>query len=138
MFAPKQSQNPSQQPQNSPQQVYASLLYLGDSSRLTSHMLTVCVASLYLQMEVAVLVSRILMTKVIQRIDNTPQQSRNPLQQPRNPPQQLCASLQFSESFPADLSHFSGVLCSPKQASCSPDFDGEIHATDEKCTKAAS
>jgi hypothetical protein len=63
-------------------------------------------------MELAVRTARNLMAKVIQLIDNTPQQSDNPSQQPRNPPQQIYA-FQFNRrqllrtnrnSFAADFS----------------------------------
>jgi hypothetical protein len=64
-------------------------------------------------MKFAVLAARFLMAKIIQLIDNTPQQSHNPSQQARNPPQQIYASLQFSATVSSDnSSHFSGLVCS--------------------------
>jgi hypothetical protein len=51
------------------------------------------------------------------------------------------AALRFTPifaTFPNESSHFSGVLCSSKLASCKSEFDGENHTTSRQYTPAVS
>jgi hypothetical protein len=90
------------------------------------------------------LVAWFLMAKIIQLIDNTPQQSHNPSQQLRNPPQQIYALHFNSWQLFRTNRHTSAMYdCRPKFAdgrrcTCSLDFGGESHTTDRQYTPAVS